>query len=103
MKYPFKVGDIVKGKSDIYTFTDKRMLRAEVVSLPFHSGKMSITVLEHEDSDIEGESFVVNNSLRYFERVEKKKEFNSIDSIKQFMDEMQTNEIIIDGLKIIKI
>lgn len=72
----FKVGDIIKGKSNDYMWTNERMKRAKV--LKADENDMTIEVIEHFVEFINGKRFTVKNSTKYFELIEEK-EFTKSD------------------------
>lgn len=43
----FKVGDIVKGISDKYLFTNRDMLKGEVIAINYNS--IDIKIIEHKN------------------------------------------------------
>lgn len=68
----FKVGDIIKGKENLYVFTDKKMKKARVKKV--FGNYMRIEVIEPIFSPINGFEFNVKNSAEYFELIETAKE-----------------------------
>lgn len=72
----FKVGDIIKGKSNDYVWTNERMKRAKVLKVK--GNDMTIEVIEHFLEFINGARYTVKNSTKYFELIEEK-EFTKSD------------------------
>lgn len=63
----FKVGDIIKGKRNVYGITNINMYKAEVVTALSNSTEMRIKVLEHRRSEVVGNVYEVKNSSQDFE------------------------------------
>ena len=75
----FKVGDIIKGKSNDYMWTNERMKRAKVLKADENDMTIEvIEVIEHFVEFINGKRFTVKNSTKYFELIEEK-EFTKSD------------------------
>ena len=76
-EFPFKIGDIVRGKpgQERYTFTNQEMTKGEVVYVS-DSGKITVRVLEHKKEFLVGEEFY-GLEPKYFEKV--KEESAEID------------------------
>ena len=65
----FKVGDVVKGTqrgNEAYSIANEGMLKAEVTE-DYGDGEIEIVIIDHMDSDHNGEFFDVE--VRYFDLV----------------------------------
>lgn len=65
----FKVGDIVKGTIDTYTYTNTQMTRGEVIAT-YDSGIIRVKILEHSYQKLVGKEYTVNQ--KFFELADPK-------------------------------
>lgn len=65
----FKVGDIIKGKSNPYSVTGSRMNEARVIGDKDHLMRIEIT--DHLEKHYIGDEYLVANNDQYFELIER--------------------------------
>lgn len=70
----FKVGDIIRGKENLYTFTDEDMTKAVVLKTNDLCNSMEIEILEHINQRYVHDKYEVSNDDSEFELIDDVKE-----------------------------